>query len=72
MPSVGVLVWLIGMTLGGTTSYAINPARDLGPRIVYALFRGKKANPDWYYSWIPVLGPLAGGLLAGLAYPFLF
>ena len=69
---VGILVWLIGMTLGGTTSYAINPARDLGPRIVYALFRGKKANPDWYYSWIPVLGPLAGGLLAGLAYSFLF
>tara|TARA_B100000900_G_scaffold136363_1_gene115468 strand:- start:809 stop:1555 length:747 start_codon:yes stop_codon:yes gene_type:complete len=68
---VGVLVWLIGMTLGGTTSYAINPARDLGPRIVYVLFRGKKAEPDWSYSWIPVLGPLTGGLLAGLAYSFL-
>ena len=68
---VGVLVWLIGMTLGGTTSYAINPARDLGPRIVYVLFRGKKAEPDWSYSWIPVLGPLTGGLLAGLANSFL-
>ena len=69
---VGILVWLIGMTLGGTTGYAINPARDLGPRIVYALFREKKAKPDWSYSWIPVLGPLTGGLLAGLAYSFLF
>ena len=68
---VGVLVWLIGMTLGGTTGYAINPARDLGPRIVYALIRRKKAKPDWSYSWIPVLGPLTGGLLAGLAYSFL-
>ena len=68
---VGILVWGLGMSLGGTTGYAINPARDLGPRIVYALIRRKKAKPDWSYSWIPVLGPLTGGLLAGLAYSFL-
>jgi glycerol uptake facilitator protein len=68
---VGVLVWVIGMTLGGTTGYAINPARDLGPRIIYALFRGRKAKPDWSYSWIPVLGPIAGGVLAGVAYSLL-
>ena len=68
---VGVLVWLIGMTLGGTTGYAINPARDLGPRIVYTLLRGKKAKPDWSYAWIPVMAPIVGGLIAGIVYIFL-
>ena len=68
---VGVLVWLIGMALGGTTGYAINPARDLGPRIIYTLMRGKKAKPDWSYAWIPVLAPIVGGLLAGVVYKFL-
>jgi glycerol uptake facilitator protein len=62
---VALLVLVIGLSLGGTTGYAINPARDLGPRIVYALLPIKnKANPNWAYSWIPVLGPILGGLLA--------
>ena len=68
---VGVLVWLIGMALGGTTGYAINPARDLGPRIIYTLMRGKKAKPDWSYAWIPVLAPIVGGLFAGVIYTYL-
>lgn len=65
---VGILVWLIGLALGGTTGYAINPARDLGPRIVYQLIPRKNKYADWSYSWIPVFGPLVGGGLAGLAY----
>ncbi|WP_452225015.1 MIP/aquaporin family protein [Lacinutrix chionoecetis] len=62
---VALLVWSIGLSLGGTTGYAINPARDLGPRIMHAILPIKnKASSDWSYSWIPVLGPLAGGALA--------
>lgn len=62
---VALLVLVIGLSLGGTTGYAINPARDLGPRIVHALLPIKnKANSNWTYSWIPVLGPIVGGLLA--------
>ena len=66
---VALLVWGIGLSLGGTTGYAINPARDLGPRIIHSLLpiRGKGSS-DWGYSWIPVLGPVLGGLAAaGLA-----
>ncbi|HEY2015900.1 MAG TPA: MIP/aquaporin family protein [Bryobacteraceae bacterium] len=64
---VGSLVWGIGLSLGGTTGYAINPARDLGPRIAHALLPiSKKRDSDWSYSGIPILGPLIGGLLAGL------
>jgi glycerol uptake facilitator protein len=64
---VAFVVWGIGLSLGGTTGYAINPARDLGPRIVHALLpiKGKGYNV-WGYSWIPVLGPVIGGLLAAL------
>jgi glycerol uptake facilitator protein len=64
---VGGLVWGIGLSLGGTTGYAINPARDLGPRIAHTLLpiAGKGAS-DWTYASIPVLGPLVGGALAGL------
>ena len=64
---VALLVVGIGASLGGPTGYAINPARDLGPRIAHALLpiRGKGAS-DWAYSWVPVLGPLVGGALAGL------
>ena len=69
---VGVLVWLIGMALGGTTGYAINPVRDLGPRIIYAMLRGKKAKPDWSYAWIPIFAPLLGGFIAGVLYTTLF
>jgi len=62
---VAFLVWSIGLSLGGTTGYAINPARDLGPRIVHALLPIKnKADSDWSYSWIPVVGPIMGGAAA--------
>lgn len=64
---VAFLVWSIGLSLGGTTGYAINPARDLGPRIVHTLLPiQNKANSDWSYAWIPVLGPFAGGCIAAL------
>ena len=66
---VGLLVFAIGLSLGGTTGYAINPARDLGPRIAHAILPvpGKR-DSDWSYAWVPVLGPITGGLLAaGLA-----
>ena len=68
---VGILVWVIGMTLGGTTGFAINPARDFGPRLVYSLLPRKNKNADWSYSWIPVLGPILGAVLAGLLYNFI-
>lgn len=59
---VGVLVWGIGLSLGGQTGYAINPARDLGPRLAHAVLPiAGKGNSDWSYSWVPVLGPLLGG-----------
>ena len=64
---VGSLVWGIGLSLGGTTGYAINPARDLGPRIAHAILPipGKR-DSDWSYAPIPIVGPLVGGALAGL------
>ena len=68
---VGLLVWVIGLSLGGTTGYAINPAIDLGPRITYQLLPRKNKISDWAYSWVPVLGPLCGGALAGLLFVFL-
>jgi glycerol uptake facilitator protein len=66
---VGALVWGIGLSLGGPTGYAINPARDLGPRIAHALLpiTGKGIS-DWSYAWIPVVGPLLGGVLAALVW----
>jgi glycerol uptake facilitator protein len=65
--AVALLVVGIGASLGGPTGYAINPARDLGPRIAHALLPIKgKGNSDWAYSWVPVVGPLIGGVLAGL------
>lgn len=66
---VGALVWGIGLSLGGPTGYAINPARDLGPRIAHAILpiAGKGGN-DWGYAWIPVVGPLVGGALAALCW----
>ncbi len=69
---VGLVVLAIGMSLGGTTGYAINPARDLAPRIMHALLPipGKR-DSDWGYAWIPVLGPVAGGVLAAVAYNLL-
>ena len=68
---VGILVWVIGLSLGGTTGYAINPARDLGPRIVYQLIPRKNKISDWEYSWIPVFGPSLGSVAAGLLYIYL-
>ncbi|SDR65524.1 glycerol uptake facilitator protein [Agrococcus carbonis] len=69
---VALLVVGIGASLGGPTGYAINPARDLGPRIAHAVLpiRGKGSS-DWSYSWIPVVGPIIGGVLAGLTAPLL-
>lgn len=64
---VGVLVWAIGLSMGGTTGYAINPARDLGPRLAHALLPiPGKGSSDWRYAWIPVVAPLVGGALAGV------
>jgi glycerol uptake facilitator protein len=66
---VGLLVFAIGLSLGGPTGYAINPARDLGPRIAHAVLPiAGKGGSDWGYAWIPVAGPLVGGTLAALAY----
>jgi glycerol uptake facilitator protein len=64
---VGAVVWSIGLSLGATTGYAINPARDLGPRIAHALLPiAGKTDSDWSYSWVPVLGPVAGATLAAV------
>lgn len=66
---VALVVLGIGLSLGGTTGYAINPARDLGPRIMHALLPiPRKGSSDWAYAWIPVVGPLVGGALAGVAF----
>jgi glycerol uptake facilitator protein len=66
---VALLVWVIGLSLGGTTGYAINPARDLGPRIIHFLVPIKnKGTSDWAYAWIPVLGPIAGAAVAAFLY----
>jgi len=66
---VALLVFVIGMSLGGTTGYAINPARDLGPRIIHAILPiPGKGGSDWGYSWVPVVGPIVGGVLAALVY----
>lgn len=62
---VAIVVWVIGLSLGGTTGYAINPARDLGPRIMHAILPIKdKGTSDWGYGWIPVVGPIIGAALA--------
>ena len=70
---IGFLVWAIGLSLGGPTGYAINPARDLGPRIAHAVLPiAGKGSSDWEYSWIPVVGPIIGGVLGAVAYQALF
>jgi glycerol uptake facilitator protein len=68
---VGALVFAIGLSLGGPTGYAINPARDLGPRIAHSLLpiRGK-GDSDWAYAWVPILGPILGGVAGALFYKF--
>lgn len=66
---VALLVWGIGLSLGGTTGYAINPARDLGPRIIHSLVPIRDRKKDhWGYSWVPVVGPFLGGIAAALLY----
>jgi glycerol uptake facilitator protein len=66
---VGLLVFGIGLSLGGPTGYAINPARDLGPRIIHAILPVPGKGPsDWSYAWVPVVGPLLGGALGGALY----
>lgn len=70
---VAFLVWVIGLSLGGTTGYAINPARDLGPRIVHALLPIRQKAPfDLSYAWVPVLGPIIGALLAVALYLLIY
>ena len=67
-----LLVLGIGLSLGGTTGFAINPARDLGPRIMHAILPiSNKRDSDWGYSYIPVVGPIAGGLLASFVHGLL-
>jgi glycerol uptake facilitator protein len=69
---VASLVWGIGLSLGGTTGYAINPARDLGPRIAHSVWPiARKGPSDWGYALVPVVGPLLGGMLAGLLIRYL-
>jgi glycerol uptake facilitator protein len=70
---IGVLISSIGLSLGGTTGFAINPARDFGPRIAHFLLPiPGKGSPDWSYSWIPVVGPIIGALLGAWVYGFFF
>jgi glycerol uptake facilitator protein len=66
---VAFIVWSIGLSLGGTTGYAINPARDLGPRIIHSLLPiAGKSKTDWKYAWIPIAGPVAGATIAAVLY----
>jgi glycerol uptake facilitator protein len=70
---VGALITSIGLSLGGTTGFAINPARDLAPRLAHFLLPiSGKGNSDWAYSWVPVVGPIIGGLLGSWIYKALF
>ena len=66
------LVWVIGLSLGGTTGYAINPARDFGPRILHAILPIKhKGSSNWKYAWIPIIGPFIGAIIAAFLYLWL-
>ena len=70
---IGLLVFAIGLSLGGPTGYAINPARDLGPRIMHAILPiPGKGGSDWSYAWVPVLGPLIGGAIAAIFFDAVF
>ncbi|MDA8442756.1 MAG: aquaporin family protein [Peptococcaceae bacterium] len=69
----GLLVWGLGVSFGGPTGYAINPARDLGPRIAHFLLPiHGKGSSDWGYSWVPVVGPIIGGILGAIAYKMVY
>ena len=66
---VAFTVWVIGLSLGGTTGYAINPARDLAPRFIHFILPIKgKGSSHWEYAWVPVLGPITGAAIAGMLY----
>lgn len=70
---VGLIVFAIGLSLGGPTGYAINPARDLGPRLAHAILPiSGKGSSDWSYAWIPVVGPIAGGLIGAFLYRWFY
>ena len=70
---VGVIIWSIGLSLGGSTGYAINPARDLGPRIAHSFLPiPGKGSSDWGYAWIPVAGPIIGGVLGAFFYKLMW
>ena len=70
---VGVIVWGIGLSLGGPTGYAINPARDFGPRLAHAILPiAGKGSSDWGYAWIPIVAPFIGGIVGGLAWRWVF
>ena len=70
---IGFLVWAIGLSLGAPTGYAMNPARDLGPRLAHALLPiAGKGESDWSYAWVPILGPALGALLGAFAYVRIF
>jgi glycerol uptake facilitator protein len=70
---VGLLVWSIGLSLGGSTGYAINPARDFGPRLAHFFLPiSGKGDSDWNYAWVPIVGPIIGGIAGAVFYKFLW
>lgn len=70
---VGLVIWVIGLSLGGPTGYAINPARDLGPRIAHAMLPIKgKGDSDWGYAWLPVVAPILGGIVGAVVFNCIF
>ncbi|MBL8870085.1 MAG: aquaporin, partial [Planctomycetaceae bacterium] len=71
-PLIGMVVWAVGMSLGGSTGYAINPARDFAPRLAHALLPIEgKGSSNWSYAWIPIMGPITGAILASLLFRML-
>jgi glycerol uptake facilitator protein len=71
--AIGAVIWGLGLSLGGPTGYALNPARDLGPRIAHAILPiPGKGDSDWGYSWVPVVGPIIGAVLAQLVWNLVF
>lgn len=71
---VGAIIWSMGLTFGGTTGYAMNPARDLGPRLIHYLMpmKTKKEGSNWWYAWIPVVAPICGGIVAAVFFKAIF